>query len=342
MRIELLLGAVWNPCILWTTRNIVFKLAHRPRNVHAIRFLFILLTDIAILTIRNALYNKIRPRGAPFWAPGKREVGWAFGLCIAQSALFGLWYQSGPSSGTNSGMNTGTNAYRKRYPGRVERPECSKNLHFYRNDLPMQPDNVRIDDALRDWDGDFGLLETGHGFIQWLFPIKEKGLNWEAQELYTHEIKGMLDDSVVKERIIKALRMMLRFYGMELVLEPQSFEPKLEGEWPCNMWPHFSTIEFRRLADTNLRNDRYLNLNTSFHNYLRITRILKFLGEVGLEEIKVEWVSFLTKEINEGRLTACRRSCQDFWVETIFDDQKRRDMEKALLGESVYGTCTVL
>ena len=31
------------------------------------------------------------------------------------------------------------------------------------------------------------LLEDHHGFIQWLFPIREHGMNFQSQELQLHE-----------------------------------------------------------------------------------------------------------------------------------------------------------
>ena len=46
-----------------------------------------------------------------------------------------------------------------------------------------------IDNIHEKWKGDYRRLEMHHGYIQWLFPIRESGLNHHAQELQTHEIK---------------------------------------------------------------------------------------------------------------------------------------------------------
>ena len=40
-----------------------------------------------------------------------------------------------------------------------------------------------------EWWGDYNHLEWNHSYIQWLFPIRERGLNMHAQELQLHEAK---------------------------------------------------------------------------------------------------------------------------------------------------------
>ena len=46
-----------------------------------------------------------------------------------------------------------------------------------------------IDEIHKEWKGDYDRLEWHHGYIQWLFPIRESGMNWHAQELQSHEIE---------------------------------------------------------------------------------------------------------------------------------------------------------
>ena len=46
-----------------------------------------------------------------------------------------------------------------------------------------------IDKIHMEWKGNYEWLERHHGYIQWLFPIRERGLNWQAQELQLHEIE---------------------------------------------------------------------------------------------------------------------------------------------------------
>ena len=49
------------------------------------------------------------------------------------------------------------------------------------------------------------------------FPIQEYGVNYQAQPLQRHEIEAMVADPDIIDRVIKSYRLMLDFYGMQLV-----------------------------------------------------------------------------------------------------------------------------
>lgn len=55
-----------------------------------------------------------------------------------------------------------------------------------------------------------------------IFPIREHGVNFEAQPLNQHEIEQLQDDEVAHENILKSYEMMLDFYGAHSF----SFRPK--------------------------------------------------------------------------------------------------------------------
>ena len=40
--------------------------------------------------------------------------------------------------------------------------------------------------------GDYRTLELHHGYVQWLFPIHEEGMNHRAQVLQVHEREAMV------------------------------------------------------------------------------------------------------------------------------------------------------
>lgn len=70
--------------------------------------------------------------------------------------------------------------------------------------------------------------------------------------------------------------------------------------------------------------DRFRHLNHSMHNYLRITRILKSLGEFEYEHFKGPFVRFVLHEaIVKRTLTRTLDSCMNYWVEVIRDDEER-------------------
>lgn len=74
-----------------------------------------------------------------------------------------------------------------------------------------------IDKIHDKWFGDYGHLEWHHGYIQWIFPIRESGVNYEATQLQLHELKAIRADPVARARVIRSYEMMLDFYGMTLV-----------------------------------------------------------------------------------------------------------------------------
>jgi len=114
-------------------------------------------------------------------------------------------------------------------------------------------------------------------------------------------MEAMRNDEKVRERIIKSYELMLDFYGMELVSK--------------------ETGEIRRSKNYV---DRYYNLNTSSHNYLRITRILKCLGEMNLEHLKKPWVEFFINEVYVNKqLSNVRGSLRNYWAAVLRNDTER-------------------
>ncbi len=168
------------------------------------------------------------------------------------------------------------------------------NLRFFRNEIPSRPDGDLIEDIHKNWWGDYFRLEHHHHFVQWLFPLREVGVNLQAPPLTRDEALAIRNDPVLVARAIKSLEMMLDFYGMRLV----------DGERP----------RVERAPNWLSRLD---NLNRSQHNFLRITRILKFLAEVGLERFQRPILSHLADEIKKGHLPNARRSFESFWVPTL-------------------------
>lgn len=63
---------------------------------------------------------------------------------------------------------------------------------------------------------------------------------------------------------------------------------------------------------------RYNHLNHSFHNYLRISRILKALGEFGFERFKIHWINLFIEEVFvHGNLRNVLSSLKGFWIPTL-------------------------
>mmetsp|Transcript_111535 Transcript_111535/g.310603 ORF Transcript_111535/g.310603 Transcript_111535/m.310603 type:complete len:230 (-) Transcript_111535:150-839(-) len=207
--------------------------------------------------------------------------------------------------GGNIGADEDAKRYRDGYPGQREEEDPAKrdNQQFYANKLKSVPDGDYIEGILSKWHGNYSLLEQHHGYIQWLFPIREFGMNSESQPLTAYEADEMRVDPEVRQRLIRSYRLMLDFYGMHLQDEETgAITRKAEG------WQ-----------------ERYRNLRMRGHNYLRITRIIKCLGELGLPQYQVPWCEHFVQEVfAEGQLQECADSLVRYWIPVVKDDEGRQ------------------
>jgi len=193
------------------------------------------------------------------------------------------------------------------YPGVEDDPACIENLEFYSNTLRCQPDNCTIEVIHQDWFGDYSKLEYKHGYIQWLFPIREFGLNYASQPLQKHEIVAMKADPKIMERILRSYQLMLDFYGMFLVS------------------PETGLVD-RCRPPRNYRT-RYRNLARASHNNLRISRILKCLSEFGLERFNAGFLLHVLNEQSECEeldTWGIRSSMDKWWANCIRNEEERQ------------------
>ncbi|KAF1643471.1 Opioid growth factor receptor-like protein 1, partial [Aptenodytes patagonicus] len=195
--------------------------------------------------------------------------------------------------------------YRHQYPNfkdlRYQNDLC--NLRFYKNKIPFKPDGVYIEEVLNKWKGDYEKLEHNHTYIQWLFPLREQGLNFYAKELTTYEIEEFKKTKEAIRRFLLAYKMMLEFFGIKL------------------------TDKTGNVARAANWQERFQHLNESQHNYLRITRILKSLGELGYESFKSPLVKFILHEaLVEDTIPNIKQSALEYFVYTIRDRRERRKL----------------
>eukprot|EP01101_Sappina_pedata_P008312 TRINITY_DN4573_c0_g1_i2.p1 TRINITY_DN4573_c0_g1~~TRINITY_DN4573_c0_g1_i2.p1 ORF type:complete len:310 (-),score=82.31 TRINITY_DN4573_c0_g1_i2:23-838(-) len=199
--------------------------------------------------------------------------------------------------------------YLANYPKKAEYKNKNDNILFYSNQKRSIPGKMYLGEIHTQWWAKYDTLEFDHSYIQWLFPIREKGLNPKAQELQKHEAESFQSDPQLQEEILKSFEMMLDFYGMRMVDRETGVIERSQNY----------------IA-------RYRHLNNSFHNYLRITRILKCLGEVGLERYKLPWLRHLVNEIfKEKVLTNCQTSCTRYWSQVLRDPEERRQLEDEIM-----------
>ncbi|KAF9643403.1 hypothetical protein BDM02DRAFT_3104469 [Thelephora ganbajun] len=190
------------------------------------------------------------------------------------------------------------------YPDLHDYRSLSRNLRFYSNELRCQPDCKLISEIHEEWLGDYSLLETKHGYIQWLFPIREDGLNYAAQPLQKHEIKAMTKDDTIMLQILTSYKLMLDFYGMRLENEATGL-----------------------ISRSKNYTSQYKNLCRSSHNNLRISRILKCLSEFGYEHLNYAFLLHVLNEQSEhGQLnTSIIRHSMDRWWANCVRGHRERD-----------------
>jgi len=201
-------------------------------------------------------------------------------------------------------------AYHAGYPGQSDDPNANLNLLFYSNRVESAPrPSGTIEEIHRMWRTDFDLLEQHHGYIQWLFPIREHGMNMSSQRLHLHELKAMRADPVIRRRLLRSYQMMLEFYGMRLV-----------------------DARLGLLTRSDAYASRYKHLNRSHHNYLRITRILKCVGELGLEHLQLGFLLQVLKELQAGALSlsSVGRSARDYWLPVLRNEKERCMIQRLL------------
>ncbi|KAM9855347.1 opioid growth factor receptor [Aulostomus maculatus] len=197
--------------------------------------------------------------------------------------------------------------YRRGYPNLTD-DECSEdkmsNLQFYLNKFPSAPDDIYIESFLKDWKTDYKRLERVHSYIQWLFPLREPGVNYMASELTKKEIEAFKSNEDAKRRLVESYELMLGFYGIRLV-NKETGEVKRAENWK----------------------ERFGNLERNMHNNLRITRILKSLGELGFEHYQAPLVRFFLEEtLVKKTLSSVKRSVLDYFLFAVLDKQKRQEL----------------
>lgn len=132
----------------------------------------------------------------------------------------------------------------------------SRLVDFYRGQT-RDTEQRRLDE-IWDWNDDD--LEAVHDFIQWLFPLPEpSNFNPDAPLLSELDIREFRSDPNLQARLQRSFERIVRFLGLEqaadgTVREGPNFAARTSDVWA------------------------YPN-----HNWLRITRILRSLTLLGLE-----------------------------------------------------------
>ncbi|MBL8628324.1 MAG: hypothetical protein JNM81_01755 [Rhodospirillaceae bacterium] len=135
-------------------------------------------------------------------------------------------------------------------------------------------------------------LEMVHDYIQWLFPLPEASrFNPDAPLLSAADKAEFRASPELQAKVLQSLDVMLGFYG--LARTPSDIQ---RGP----VWQ--STQHW--LAPLN-------------HNHLRLTRILLFLGHIGLPDVAAQLLKVLNDiAVNEGHKMVSPRTLS-FWHDAV-------------------------
>ncbi|XP_064476317.1 opioid growth factor receptor-like protein 1 isoform X3 [Ornithodoros turicata] len=154
----------------------------------------------------------------------------------------------------------------------------------------------------------------------------------KEMELYRNRNPAYQDDPNLTDN--------LKFYTNQLPLKSEGlFVDELHEQW----WADYRKLEdnhdyIQWLFPTQSKNPNCQQLqlhesqaiiadsvaHRSLHNSLRITRILKSLGELGYEHLKYPLLEFLLKEVlKHGTLRKLQDSLVNYWIQTLQDDNDR-------------------
>ena len=133
-------------------------------------------------------------------------------------------------------------------------------------------------DEIMNFDGN--QLEQCHSYIQWLFPLDEPSFAVPSSPILNkHQIEEIRDNTDIQDKVIEALNLMIKFYRF--------------GESGTKHW-------------TSPRN----------HNYLRLTRMIKSLKLLGLQEHANSLYEKLCEEY-EGNRYKIGEITKEYWDEAI-------------------------
>ena len=163
---------------------------------------------------------------------------------------------------------------------------CMQILQFYRNYFkPLGADYI---ENIFKWDDE--RLEVCHCYIQWLFPLHDEvsKFNHHSQLITKQESDLICKNITASLRVMHSFEKILSFWGFHLC----------HSTWKIYV------------KDINRLNF----LNTSFHNFLRITRVLKSMPLLGLFVLRQAFIDALKEQVFNGTLLNAYDSMVKYWL----------------------------
>lgn len=157
------------------------------------------------------------------------------------------------------------------------RPDTNQLISFYTHSNGGRDSEGRtLSEILRFPDHE---LEHHHDYIQWLFPLPERSpFNPDAPQINQAIAEAFRTRLELRNRLRESLVRMLSFYGFEV-------NPNSAGE----------KFEIQERTDIDFHRKSRFWLRQFDHNHLRITRIIRSLRVLGLEDEGKEFYKALAR-----------------------------------------------
>lgn len=180
---------------------------------------------------------------------------------------------------------------------RLRRRVVKDIVKFYRGEISN--DNHDMFDEILQWDDD--KMERSHSTIQWMFPLNESS---KAQPfspvLSDFQIQEMKSCPKIRANLLKALSSWALFYGLSFTADLND-----DGSW---------SVE-HQITNQNQFSNWITPRN---HNYLRLTRIMRCLVLLGLQDFAISLYKCL-KTIYHDYSNIIPAITMDFWSDAVKD-----------------------
>jgi hypothetical protein len=168
-------------------------------------------------------------------------------------------------------------------------------VRFYRGEAPDA--YGRTLDGILQQDDEW--LEREHDFIQWLFPLKvPSSVTPEAPLVGECEQRAFASDPLLRSNLMRAFERMLAFYGFRLQRDSTG-----------------TPASVQRTAEFTVQSANWLTRNK--HNHLRLTRILRSLRLLGLQQESSLLYAALTAIRDDEGGRSISQATRDFWRRAV-------------------------
>ncbi|KAI5453407.1 hypothetical protein NCC49_005886 [Naganishia albida] len=202
------------------------------------------------------------------------------------------------------------------YPHQRTSPSQNYNFEFYTLARKCQPDHLDLHQMRSKLSGDMEECEYNHGWVQWLYPIRAQGVNPAAQPLQPHEITQILHQPNIQDSLIDSYKIWLKFLGLRLVDRHTGLLSRDDRGFAA----------------------RTKNFRQNSHNLLRVSRVMQWLSEFGMERHSESFLLYLLAErkaygwsiSSSGRASAFADSVMRYYMWCFRDTSKREKVRSVL------------